>query len=100
MGAPETVMPKSEFFSGGFIPRDEVAGLLIVAPNPTSGLVKYQLDEPAEITTFDSRGRKVLTLRTTSVGETINLSEYPPGMYFFSINKGGKTHTQRIVLVE
>lgn len=99
MGAPETVVPKTESFSGGLAPREEVVGPLIVSPNPTSGLVKYQLDEPAEITVFDSQGRELLA-RHVGPSETINLSGHPLGMYFFSINKGGKSYTQRVVLVE
>lgn len=68
-------------------PRKEIS--VKIFPNPTTGQVKIELDEDVftGVEVFSIDGTKIIE----SNEKTVDLSDYPNGMYFFKINDGAKT---------
>jgi hypothetical protein len=74
-------------------------------PNPSNGEVFIELDSHLNIdpviTLFDLNGRPVFGSFFEKTGHNtmkINLSDYPPGVYFLGLTQGLKTRVQKIVL--
>lgn len=68
--------------------------LATVWPNPTNGIVHFELTEPvASIEVFDAIGRRILISSETKV----DLSQHPSGVYLYRISSDGKSQTGKIV---
>ncbi len=77
-------------------------------PNPFSSStnLKYTLEEPApvKIQVFDNLGRDILSVHKGLLplgehSERINLENFPPGMYFYTIQIGEKVESGKLMRV-
>lgn len=76
-----------------------------IYPNPTGGMITIKsgsLITKGELRVENVLGQLVCTKKITTNGtgidETINLSQYPKGIYFVQINTGGVVEVRKIVL--
>ncbi|TNE69304.1 MAG: T9SS type A sorting domain-containing protein [Bacteroidetes bacterium] len=79
---------------------------LVVSPNPSSGLFRLTLLQPPagvlQATVFNSAGQLLLQQRVTPAGAeasaTLDLTPYPPGVYWLRLIHGTKTGMVRLVV--
>lgn len=80
---------------------------LDVFPNPSNGLITFNIDGPKEIGTLYLRIKsvvgeqldtQVLQIKSKTYKGTIDLSNYAKGIYFIEITINKKTEVKRIVL--
>ncbi len=71
-----------------------------VYPNPTTGLVNLQTDQPiAELFLTDNSGKILERLTDVESGiRELRLDNYPSGMYFVRYQVDGKTLSEKIIL--
>jgi hypothetical protein len=69
-----------------------------IYPNPSTGVLNIVTDSSALITVFDTNGRKILEQESTNSETTINLSNFPNGIYFVKTETSTETETQKIIL--
>lgn len=69
---------------------------LKIYPNPAVNSIQINIDTPAEIEIYTSRGTMVRK-STINPGESINVSDLSQGLYFIRIITGGKTETVRMI---
>ena len=68
-----------------------------IYPNPTSGkLYIDNLDEFNQYTIFDLRGQELRTENLNHYKNTIDLSDFLPGLYFIRLTDNGKSHVVKI----
>lgn len=67
---------------------------LSVHPNPTRGRIVFEGSTVNHLFVYDTEGRKVLN----ALGNSINLSPLPDGMYIVVAMSKNQTHQRRIVL--
>jgi transglutaminase/protease-like cytokinesis protein 3 len=66
-------------------------------PNPFTGIVHLTGAEGSVLKVFNTTGTTVHTQKISAEDESINLAKLPAGMYFFRIEKDGKTKTVKAV---
>ncbi len=66
--------------------NEPTTGSLIIYPNPTSGLLKIQLDSPADIKIIDIQGRTVMQAKCEAGVATLDLQGIKKGVYFLKSN--------------
>lgn len=80
---------------------------LDVFPNPSNGLITFNIDGPKEIGTLHLRVKsvvgeqlesQVMQLKSKTYKGTVDLSSYAKGVYFIEITINKKTEVKRIVL--
>jgi subtilisin-like proprotein convertase family protein len=91
-----------EIFSDG---TREIFGVeILVQPNPTNGVVRVNLREalqmPLEVTVFASNGVQLQRKKIAggAFAASLDLSNYPAGVYLLRLSAGAKVATERIVL--
>ena len=73
---------------------NEINSSITIHPNPTSGIVELQgINGSFKVDVYDYAGK---FLQSTS-RSTIDLSDYPSGIYFFKVAYGDKTEELRVV---
>ena len=75
---------------------------VLAAPNPTRGYLQVRIpeltdDTPCLLTLFDSMGRKQLSLSTTQVLTTLDLTSLAEGLYLLRADIGEETTTLKII---
>lgn len=70
-----------------------------ISPNPTDGIfnVKSAIT-PEKISVADISGRIILEVCNTSNTSTLDLTTFPPGIYFVRVYSGENSSVQRIIL--
>jgi hypothetical protein len=66
-------------------------------PNPTSGLVQIELGEDITLQVFNSIGVLVKTQEFRKGLNTIDLSQFPSGIYFLEGKTESKTYTGKVI---
>ncbi|WP_452599599.1 FG-GAP-like repeat-containing protein [Pontimicrobium sp. MEBiC01747] len=71
-----------------------------VHPNPTKGLVSVSnLKEDVTLTIYNILGKQIVKQSLSSISNTVNISNYPKGIYLFTFkNKQGLETTKKVVL--
>ena len=69
---------------------------LKIYPNPAVNSIQINIDTPAKIEIYTSRGTMVRK-STINPGESINVSDLSQGLYFIRIITGGKTESLRMI---
>lgn len=67
-----------------------------VYPNPTEGLVRIEGLSQSLVTLFDSNGRLMLSVKTVSEVDYLDLSILPSGWYLMKIQSSQGLHCQKI----
>ena len=72
---------------------------LLIAPNPTTGLVRVMMEKPIQkILLSDISGRVLRTLTAWDYEEALDLSSFPAGVYFLRVtNIDQETVTAKII---
>lgn len=71
---------------------------LKIYPNPTTGIVNFNLDENTTIFIYNILGKELLTVKKESGMQNIDLSNYSKGVYFLKlINEKGESMTKKII---
>jgi len=78
------------------IPHPLAAEMLRISPNPTLDLARLDLDEPAQLQIFNTQGAMVHS-GAYSPGHSLNLFEFPSGLYFITAKTEDKTYAGRIL---
>jgi photosystem II stability/assembly factor-like uncharacterized protein len=68
-------------------------------PNPTKDIIHIKSKTPSDYSILTSVGNQIESGRTSSPEQTINLSNYPRGIYFVKITQGDKVSTKKIILI-
>lgn len=73
---------------------------IVIFPNPTEGVFHVKLPEgtTSKGTVSDSAGKVVLIFEAKSDTTNIDLSDFPKGMYYVSLQTEGKVVTRMIIL--
>jgi hypothetical protein len=77
--------------------EDLFAPNLKIYPNPFTGLVRIAGAEGCTLQVITEAGAVVHTQKITNPDETIRLEHLPAGVYFFRMEKDGKTKTEKVV---
>ena len=73
---------------------NEINSSIILHPNPTTGIVELQgINGSFKVDVYDYVGKFLLSTSRS----TIDLSDYPSGIYFFKVAYGDKTEELRVV---
>ena len=98
-----------QFVVGTYLDVEELPAYddesLKVFPNPAAETVFVQADfnsnEPAQLTMYDFSGKEVYRQTISALGEMtqIDVSDFPSGMYFISVNNG-ESRFQKTVVIE
>ena len=67
-----------------------------IFPNPTTGIINFNIPENASIELYDNIGRKVKNFNNQKT--TIDISEFENGIYFLKIDDFEKSSIHKIVL--
>ncbi len=70
-------------------------------PNPTTGILNYEIQNSAKVTTIiisDLLGRTILSEKANAANESINLAGFKNGTYLVTINVDGKIFKSKVVL--
>jgi len=70
---------------------------LVVYPNPTSGMLKWNVVGIKHISIFDVRGHEVLSKNVD--GQELNIAHLPTNTYFVNFSDGRKNLIHKIVVV-
>jgi hypothetical protein len=91
----DNALPESWISADNFVglPDREPSVTLSISPNPTTGLVRIDSDQPlTSITITDAQGRTLTSIPAN--GDTtfaLDLTPYPAGVYFVTANLGDGT---------
>lgn len=80
---------------------DNTSTSIGISPNPASASLQLELDEnllPAQIEAFDLQGKLYFTQKINTPQKTVEVSNWPAGMYFFRIKGSGKWYCRRVVV--
>ena len=85
------------------VSENTLSDYLIISPNPCSETLNIQWqpqrEEPCQITLYNLRGRKVLTLSPTRTGSiTTPISHLPAGIYFLNLKTPTQNLTKKVTL--
>jgi len=67
-------------------------------PNPTTGMLNINSDEPLLITIFDISGKQIYLSKQANKTFEIDLSNNSKGLYFINIIKNNKVFMEKIIL--
>jgi len=70
---------------------------IVLAPNPTEGIINISTDQEVSLKIFDALGQ--LLIEYPIAPSSIDLSKYREGIYFLSFSKNGITSSKRIVKI-
>lgn len=83
---------------GGITSTEEPFGEpLLVYPNPTSGVLRWNVTGIRHISIFDASGREIISRKTE--GQEMNISNLPDGNYFINFSDGRKNLIHKIVVL-
>lgn len=72
-----------------------------IYPNPTQGLLRIDIpnlgDESMTLDVFDSQGRLLIRQDAAAIGNQLDLSAYPPGMYLLLIRTADDKQEWKII---
>lgn len=68
-----------------------------IYPNPTNGIVKFNLANDSEISILDLSG-KILMQKTVNSKDVIDISDFDKGTYIIRISNDNETTTKKIIL--
>lgn len=77
--------------------EEPVNGGLIAYPNPTTGILQWNLSNIKHITIFNATGVTVLSEDVTT--QEINIETLPSGMYFVNFSDGKKNFLRKIMVL-
>ncbi|MDI9310478.1 MAG: S8 family serine peptidase [Limnohabitans sp.] len=81
---------------------DNMFNNLAVFPNPTEGIINVNLNATVEGETqysvYDIQGRMILSKKSSSPSEVLNIENLTEGVYVLSIENGNNKLTRKIVL--
>ena len=71
---------------------------IVVAPNPANDMVRFTLDEQAQVSVYDLSGRMVSFNNMNAGANALNVAELESGVYFLNVRYAdGKTAVTRFV---
>ncbi|MFT5646101.1 MAG: hypothetical protein ACI976_000779 [Aureispira sp.] len=70
----------------------------LVYPNPTSGQLTIEGADIEQITVFNTQGQRCFFTKVRNERHTINLLDYPSGIYILEVRYAGKQHIGKITL--
>ncbi len=71
---------------------------IVAYPNPSDGRFRVNINNSASYEVYSSSGI-MIRKGTLALGHNeVNISEFPPGIYFMQITKEEESHTQRIII--
>ena len=81
---------------------DKIADFNIkIYPNPTKGILKVEIpglgDQNARLAIYNLQGKQIVNNKVFNNLSTVNLSNYPPGMYILKILIGQKSSEWKII---
>ncbi len=83
---------------GGVTSTEEPFGEpLVVYPNPTSGVLRWNVTGIRHISIFDISGREIISRKVD--GQELNISNLPDGNYFVNFSDGRKNLIHKIVVL-
>ncbi len=68
-----------------------------IFPNPTEEMISFELMAPAKIEVYTSTGQKVFFSQFEKGLQSFDIRQLPPGVYFFVIQTGSKTFTEKVI---
>ncbi len=83
--------------------KDLNTNTLQVYPNPTSGILNFNLTENnTTINIIDITGKTLKTVKTNSTKVSVNLNTFANGLYFYNVidNEGNTVATNRFVIAK
>lgn len=92
--------PSNAVYYGNYAVGENASNDVAVFPNPTKNLVTVQALGLKEITVFSMTGQKLLKLQADSNELTIDLSNYPSGVYYFNMATDQGIRARKVVLVK
>lgn len=71
---------------------------LVIYPNPTNGILNLNVNETLNVEIFDLLGKSILTKKIENGLQSINISNYPSGIYILkTTNNSGLSNTFKII---
>ncbi|MCC6459652.1 MAG: T9SS type A sorting domain-containing protein [Saprospiraceae bacterium] len=83
---------KKLYYYNGLVsvdPEPGAVGQLLLSPNPSTGLLRIQMEEAADVQVFNSAGQLVASRQLQS-GEGLDLTQLPAGLYRVAALGGGR----------
>jgi uncharacterized delta-60 repeat protein len=81
------------------ITQTAVSPEIYLYPNPAQSLIHINNLTPGSfINIFDGQGKKVYALGVSNEQETIELSDFPTGVYFMIVGQDGKQHSSKFII--
>lgn len=77
--------------------ENKTTSFFSVSPNPASDLVNIQMPVPTATLNITNTQGKIYQSVSIKNGDTIDLSNYASGIYFFQLQNGEANYTQRII---
>ncbi|HYD91497.1 MAG TPA: T9SS type A sorting domain-containing protein, partial [Flavobacterium sp.] len=78
--------------------EDVEADTFAVYPNPTSGVLNFNTQEPVSVTVTDLSGKVVFTAKDINNGDAVNLGSLQTGMYIAKINGATSERVEKIMI--
>lgn len=72
-----------------------------ISPNPARVLLQMELDEevlPAQVEIIDVQGKSFYTQKVSTSNTSIQVKDWPSGMYFFRVKSSGMSYCRRVVI--
>ncbi|MCF8277417.1 MAG: zinc-dependent metalloprotease [Flavobacteriales bacterium] len=76
---------------------DAVSQSLKVSPNPTSDLLHFQSTKSGSFSILDVQGRTILSGKSASGKNVLDVSEIPPGVYLFRLQSESELSSARFI---
>jgi hypothetical protein len=73
------------------------SGSLNIYPNPTTGYVHIEAKETYDLSITDIAGNYLYRKSINQSGSVLDLSSYPPGIYFFSVKTDTRTEVIKVI---
>jgi len=87
------------FRTMGVLGTEEVeADTFAVYPNPTTGVLNFNTQEPVSVTVTDLSGKVVFTAKEINNGGSVNLGSLQAGMYIAKINGASGERIEKIMV--
>jgi hypothetical protein len=71
---------------------------ILVFPNPVSGLLNIESSNPIEMQLYDLNGKVILQQYISNVGQQIDVSNLPDGIYYLRLNTSNGVEFRKIVV--
>jgi hypothetical protein len=89
-GRPDTVVTA--------LPEAEILAPLLVYPNPTTGLIRWETDKLKQIDVIRPTGQILRTLEPSRGQQTLDLGYLPDGLYLLRLTDDRRTVTQKVII--